>query len=107
MAELPIVCTLDPRDLQKRRDELLPGLLHRAEAHEIHETGVRVRFPVSAEILADIVRAIEVERQCCRFLRFNLTVEPDLGPIYLDVTGPTGTAQFLAGLVATARSERP
>jgi hypothetical protein len=99
MTELPIVCTLDPRDLQKRRDELLPGLLRRAETHEIHETGVRVRFPASAEILADIFRVIEAERQCCRFLRFHVTVEPDLGPIFLDINGPPGTAEFLTDLV--------
>jgi hypothetical protein len=99
MAELPIVCALDPNDLQKRREELLPGLLQRAEAHEFHETGVRVRFPASAEILAAIFRVIDAERQCCRFLRFHVTVEPDIGPIYLNVTGPPGAAGFLTDLV--------
>jgi hypothetical protein len=42
---------------------------------------------------------INAERQCCRFLRFQLTVEPDEGPLILDLTGPPGTRDFLAAMV--------
>jgi hypothetical protein len=42
---------------------------------------------------------IDAERQCCRFLRFQLTVEPDLGPMWLEVAGPPGTADFLTDLL--------
>ena len=42
-----------------------------------------------------IVEMIDAERQCCRFLRFRLTVEPDGDSILLDVTGPAGTKEFL------------
>jgi hypothetical protein len=36
---------------------------------------------------------------CCRFLRFTLTVEPDRGPIALELTGPRGTREFLESLL--------
>ncbi len=39
---------------------------------------------------------IQLERQCCPFLRFQLTVEPGGGPIWLELTGPPGTREFLA-----------
>ena len=42
---------------------------------------------------------IDAERQCCRFLRFQVTVERDEGPIVLDVTGPPGTREFLAAII--------
>jgi hypothetical protein len=99
MSELPIACTLAPDALRLRREELLPGLVRRAETRELLATGVRLQFASSADVLGDIVRMIDAERQCCRFLRFELSVAPDLAPITLDVTGPAGTAEFLAGLI--------
>ena len=100
MSELPIACALTPDALRQRREELLPGLVRRAEACERLASGVRLRYAPSADVLGDIVRMIEAERQCCRFLRFELSVAPDLGPITLDVTGPAGTIEFLANLIA-------
>jgi hypothetical protein len=46
------------------------------------------------------VRTIDAERQCCRFLKFALTVEPDAGDVWLEVTGPDGTTEFLSTLLS-------
>jgi hypothetical protein len=35
-------------------------------------------------------------------MRFQLTVEPDAGPMRLDVTEPAGPEEFLAGLVESS-----
>ena len=51
-----------------------------------------------------IAQAIDAERQCCRFVRFTLTVEPDEGPITLDLTGPPGSREFLSALSIMIRS---
>jgi hypothetical protein len=99
MSELPIACTLTPDALRQRREELLPGLVRRAETCELLASGVRLRYAPSADVLRDIVKMIEAERECCRFLRFELSVAPELGPITLEVTGPAGTSEFLAGLI--------
>jgi hypothetical protein len=32
-------------------------------------------------------------------LRFGITVEPDTGPVSLEVRGPAGTREFLTGLL--------
>ena len=50
------------------------------------------------ENIEDIARTIDSERECCPFLQFTLTVEPASGPIHLDLTGPSGTREFLTGL---------
>lgn len=99
MSELPIACTLRPEELRQRRADLLPGLCARATAHETVDSGMRFTFEPTSETLAELVRVIDVERQCCRFLRFELAIERDLGPITLTVTGTAGTADFLAGLL--------
>jgi hypothetical protein len=49
-------------------------------------------------MLPEITRMVDDERQCCRFLRFTVTVEPDEGPISVDLTGPAGTRDFLAAM---------
>jgi hypothetical protein len=99
MADLPIVCTLSPDALQTRRLGLLSNLLRRAEEQEELPNGLRLRFPASAETLAAVVSAVEAERHCCRFLRFGITVEPDGGPITLELSGPPGTREFVGAML--------
>jgi hypothetical protein len=95
MTDLPIACTLAPVELAARREGLLPGLAARALSREVVRDGVCWRFAPSGELLSLIARVIDAERQCCPFLRFELTVEPGGGPLGLAVTGPAGTREFL------------
>jgi len=99
MAELPVVCTLSRAALAARRQGLLADLLRRADDHQELSEGHRLRFTAHADTLASIARAIDAERQCCRFLRFQIIVEPDQGPISLELTGPPGTREFLSALL--------
>lgn len=99
MADIPIACTLSPDALQTRRDRLLADLFRRAEHHELTDDGLRVRFFSDADSVATLGRIVDAERQCCRFLRFVITVEPDGGPVVLELSGPAGTREFIAGLL--------
>ena len=99
MADVPIACTLSPDALKTRRDGLLADLFQRAEHHELTEHGLRVRFSPATDAVATIARVVDAERQCCRFLRFVITVEPDGGPCSLELSGPPGTREFIAGLL--------
>lgn len=96
---LPIACTLSPLAVAARRAGLLPGLADRAEAREEMARGLRLRFAASGDTLRAIADTIDAERQCCRFLQFDVTVEQDGGPIWLTLSGPEGTREFLAGLL--------
>ena len=98
MTDLPIACTLTPDVLRARRAGLWSDLLQRAEGREDIPEGLRLRFAPTGETLATIARAVEAERHCCRFLRFRITVDPDGGPVFLELSGPPGTREFLGGL---------
>ena len=65
-------------------------------------TGYRLEFPATSEALTRITEMIDAERQCCRFLRFALTVESNLGVMALELNGPEGTREFLAALFDAA-----
>jgi hypothetical protein len=98
MDDLPIACTLDPSSLKTRRGGLLAELLRRAVEREELPAGHRLRFAAADDTLALIARTVDAERHCCRFLRFHITVEPDGGPIWLELTGPPGTREFVSAL---------
>jgi len=101
-SDLPIACTLTPEELRRGREALLPGIIARADGHERLADGFRFRFAQTDAVIPAIAAMIDSERRCCRFLRFTLTTEPAEGPVWLDVTGPPGTADFLAGWIPGA-----
>ncbi len=98
-ASLPIACTLTPAELAGMREGLLPGLLSGASAREHVAGGSRWRFEARAGLLKEVAAVVEAEHRCCRFLRFLLTAEPGDGPVWLEVTGPEGTEDFLSTLL--------
>jgi hypothetical protein len=98
LPNLPVACTLGPEALAARRQGLLSDLARRVETHEELPDGYRLSFMASDDTLAVIMKTIQAERQCCRFLRFQITVEPAGGPVLVELTGPPGTREFIAAL---------
>ena len=99
MADLPVVCTLNPAARAARQERLLANLVRRAGEHLEIANGHRLKFQPAEDVLPTLARTVDLERQCCRFLQFTITVEPDGGEISLDLTGPAGTHEFLAALM--------
>ena len=102
MNHMPIACSLSPDALAARRAGLLPGLAARATAIDELPDGLRLRFAPADGILGEIAQVVDAERQCCRFLQFDLRVEQAAGPITLLLTGPPGTREFLSELIERA-----
>ena len=98
MSSLPVACNLGAPALREREAGLLQSLACRVEQREEIENGLRLRFPAEETVLAWIAELIRLERACCPFLRFELTVEPAGGPFHLQLSGPPGTREFLASL---------
>jgi hypothetical protein len=92
---LPIACSLTDLEFQQRRAELLrtfQGAL--LETKELDD-GYAYRFLSGANWIAELAQLITFERECCPFLRFQLRLEPANGPLWLELTGPEGTKEFL------------
>ena len=97
----PIACSLTQAELASRRNELLPGLLGSADSQEAIPGGFRWGFSETDGLLNQVVSVIEAERRCCRFLRFRLTFRPNGGWLWMEVTGPEGTQEFLSSLLSS------
>lgn len=65
----------------------------RAEERVTLPDGYAIRFLPDA--LEAVARFVENERRCCPFLTFALTLDPGCGPLWLRMTGPTGTRSVL------------
>ena len=95
---LSIACTLSREQLAADRETLLLGLADHAVQRTALPSGMRLRFPATAERMRQIDAVVRRERQCCPFLEFRVGLA--LGTsLTLDVTGPEGTARLLAELV--------
>jgi hypothetical protein len=96
---LPIACNLNDVAFQKRRAEVLAEVC--SEVLEVKELdrGYGYRFPSDKRWVTKLADFITFESACCPFLQFNLQVNPGEGAIWLELTGPDGTKEFLRSLL--------
>jgi len=96
MTDVPVACLLTEPELRKRRRTVLADL--KAAWLEVRDLadGYAFRFAPSSQQLVALAEVIDLERQCCPFLRFRLIAEPSGGPLWLELTGPNGTREMLA-----------
>jgi hypothetical protein len=107
MVELPIACTLSDPELRERERTILAALGAHVRNVAARPDGYVLELATTDEAIGAAMLLIQVERHCCPFLRFDLSVEPGEGPVRLALTGPTGTREFLATWLepATGRTQ--
>jgi hypothetical protein len=83
--DLHIACTLSTAELQERKATIFASLRNAVLGKSRITGGYRYEFANHSTTLRDVCRMVELERQCCRFLNFDLTESEK--PIRLDVSG--------------------
>jgi hypothetical protein len=86
--EVPLACDLQAIPQQERVEHLaLADRLYGRLARErrVEEDGVAFRF--DAADYDAVTRYVANERLCCSFVRFEIVVAPNHGPIWLRVAG--------------------
>jgi hypothetical protein len=89
-----ICCTLNTSQMEERKKILREFRQFVKEKLEL-ENGFQFEFDSNNEVMDRIFGLVKLERQCCAFLTFDLTVRNEINPIYLKITGPEGTKDFL------------
>ena len=92
--DLPVVCTLPEAQQTGRLAETNAILNDCAERIEL-EAGYAFRYDDAAQWVGPLVEFIRAERECCRFLRFELIFEPQLGPLWLYIRGSEAAKEFV------------
>jgi len=99
--EIPIACRLTNVEFREREAVLLARF--KASVSETMELADGFAFlaPGETNWIALLAELMVAERECCPFMRFELTAEPDMGPVTLSVTGPSGAKTFLRKLLCS------
>ena len=95
----PVACCLTDAELRQREATLLAQFKSALTATEEIADGYAFHIPGENRWLALVADLINAERECCPFLRFELTAEPKMGPLTLRVTGPHGSKEFLKSIL--------
>jgi hypothetical protein len=93
--DIRVVCCLSEVELRKRVATLLARFESAVISTEELPDGYVFRVPGDKKWMGVEWEAIVEERECCPFLTFELTAQPNMGPVSVRVTGPAGTKDFL------------
>jgi hypothetical protein len=104
--QVPIACNLGALDAEgrARRAALAARVMSLVTAVRERADGYALRLDPTAEASRDALEWFLLEQRCCPFLRLEVVLEPDPGPLWLRLSGGPGVKEFLAqaGLAARA-----
>ena len=86
--DLPIACSLTEAELRKRRQAIMDSFQTMHVAVSELSDGYAFTFQASSEALQRIAELVDLERQCCPFLTFNIVVEAAQSAMRLEISGP-------------------
>jgi hypothetical protein len=95
---IPIVCSLNDKELRERREKYLDKMAGSLVASEVLDDGTRFRFHIGDSTLINLVEIINLERECCPFLSFKITLDAGSNSVSLDVTGPGEIKEMIRSL---------
>lgn len=102
-----MACMLDEAEITERRRTLLELVRSAVFKETSLPLGYAYHFQPTSEIVALLSRLVDLERQCCPFLTFKITVEAGNQPICLEVTGPDGAKALIAEFFGPSRQAGP
>ncbi len=94
-------CRLAADELMRRVAEVSDLLEQAAEFQECDD-GYVFKFPGHAVAARQLLDFIVAERQCCRFMTFDLTFQPDQGPIDVRIGGSEKLRVLLRAVSVTS-----
>ncbi len=104
-ADAKSTCRLTADEMTQRLAEVSDLLQQAAEIQECDDGYVFV-FPGHAAAARQLLDFINAERQCCSFITFELTFQPDQGPIGVRIGGSEKLKAMVRTMSITG-GERP
>lgn len=95
--ESPFACVMDAIDPDKRQQHMETAKYLFHLVHEIREltNGYAFRLENERDVLVKLAEFISLEKLCCPFFGFIVEVEPEVGDVWLHLTGREGVKPFI------------
>ncbi|HTK08824.1 MAG TPA: hypothetical protein VL485_16760 [Ktedonobacteraceae bacterium] len=90
-----IACRIQDQEQLRQREAEVAILFKGATRIQEIVDGYALCFPGEESWATRLMAFILFERECCPFLTFELTFEPQRGPIWLRLRGPEGIKEGL------------
>lgn len=105
--EPPLACILEAiPEAERSAHVTLASELFGQRVQERQDMPHGYAFRFSPDTLAELARFLTNERRCCPFLSFEIAIASSGGPVWLRITGPEGTREFLATELPGVRCAR-
>jgi hypothetical protein len=88
-------CKLTTPELQERKKTVIAELKALVLERKETEKGVRYKFEGSDKMIDLLSSFMKTERLCCDFFTFDLSVAGEDKFIWLELSGPEGTKDFI------------
>jgi hypothetical protein len=92
---LPVACALTGAEFREREQMILRKLMQSALERKELAGGCGFRFSTDDDLLREITEMIILERKCCPFLDFKITLAAG-GDMVVEITGAEGAKEFIA-----------
>ncbi len=103
MTEIGLRLLQNEENAKEERGQLVGVVLDSIKQVKELENGYGLRFGPGLQDLILVTNWLRLERVCHSFLRLNLRVESNSGPIWLEISGPAGTKEHLKSDLGLSR----
>ena len=94
--EQSLVCRLSKAEKEERRPDVEALFRNWLRDYGETETGYRFEFESGEQVLGGLFQFVEAEHSCCPFFRFDITVEPEDGPVSMEIGGSDRVKSYIA-----------
>src|SRR6185369_3938202 len=93
----PLACDMTAIPAEQRASHLAKSREFFSQIEETSElpNGYAFRFAGEPNMLQRLADFVSLEKLCCPFLRFEIEVEAENGPVWLRLTGRDGVKEFI------------
>ena len=88
-----VTCKLTSPELRKRKEVVIAALKSKLLGKQELADGYKYKFDVTDEMLDQLTAFIKSERACCDFFDFTIALSDKI--VWLSITGPAGTKDFI------------
>lgn len=92
-----VSCKLTSPELQKRKETVIASLKKQILEKKELQNGYAYRFEGNDQVIDELVEFVKSERSCCSFFTFGLLFSGDGSEAWLNLTGPEGAKEMIAG----------
>jgi hypothetical protein len=90
-----VACKLTTPELQERKKTVIAEVKKLVVKRVETTNGIRYSFNDTESTIDLLTNFIKTERLCCAFFEFNLVVGQTEGFVFLELSGPEGTKDFI------------